>query len=152
MIGEALAALEGSAPAVALRGSTWVYPLVNAGHILGIGLLFGAIAPLDLRLLGFWRKEPVAALERVLVPVAVSGFILAAVTGALLFMTDARDYAASPVFRLKLVLLVLGLANVALYRAVARSGEPAALIRLAAGASLALWTAVIISGRLVGYF
>lgn len=46
------AALEASTWATALSGSLWVYPLINAGHLLGIALLVGAIVPMDLRLLG----------------------------------------------------------------------------------------------------
>ena len=58
MLMEILAGLEGSALAAGLRGSKWVYPLVNAGHIAGIALLFGAIAGFDLRLMGAWPRVP----------------------------------------------------------------------------------------------
>ncbi|MGH6930129.1 MAG: hypothetical protein ACREEV_17565, partial [Dongiaceae bacterium] len=87
MFAEALAGLEGSALATALRGSTWVYPLVNAGHIAGIALLFGAIASFDLRLMGAWRLVPLDGLSRVLVPLAATGLVIAAVAGSLLFIT-----------------------------------------------------------------
>src|SRR3546814_3617112 len=49
MLADALAALQNLEPVAALRASRWVYPLVNTAHIAGIALLFGAIAPLDLR-------------------------------------------------------------------------------------------------------
>ena len=80
-----LQALQGSDVAGALRNSRWAYPIVNTGHIVGIALLFGAIVPLDLRLLGLWRTAPLDALARTAVPVAVFGFGLAAACGALLF-------------------------------------------------------------------
>ena len=155
MIGEALAALEGSALATALRGSTWTYPLVNAGHVLGIALLFGSIVPLELRLLGVWRGVPPEAAARMLVPVASAGFALAAVTGMLLFMSAAGDYAASWLFRLKLVVLAAALGNVLLFRLLARGAAgiaPTPGQRGSALASLTLWTGVIVAGRLVGYF
>src|SRR3546814_3819020 len=57
MLADALAALQNLEPVAALRASRWVYPLVNTAHIAGIALLFGAIAPLDLRLLGAWRDR-----------------------------------------------------------------------------------------------
>ena len=41
-----------------LRRPTPAYPLVNAAHILGIGLILGAILPLDLRLMGVFRAAP----------------------------------------------------------------------------------------------
>jgi hypothetical protein len=152
---EALSALEGSALAVGLRGSTWLYPLVNAGHIVGIALLFGAIAPLDLRLIGAWRGIPIAVLSRVLIPMAVTGLGLAALCGALLFITKAGEYLASGFFRAKILVLTLGLANVLAFHALRRSrGEvgSVALQRLHGATSLTVWLTVIVLGRLIGYF
>ena len=148
---EILGALEGSALAVALRGSTWAYPLVNAAHILGIALLVGAITPLDLRLMGGWRRIPVEELSRILVPVAATGLALAMGAGSLLFITRANEYAASPLFLSKMGLLALGLANIAGYY-IWRKRNPETLRRLFGTASLAIWIAVLILGRLVGYF
>ena len=78
-----MAALEGSAAAGLLRGSVWAYPLINAGHILGVALLVGAIVPLDLRLFGMWRSVPPEPLWRVLRPAAGFGLGLAMVCGSL---------------------------------------------------------------------
>ena len=155
---ELLGAVEASAVATALRGSTWAYPLVNAGHIVGVALLFGAIAPVDLRLLGAWRNVPVAVFLRVLVPVSLAGLGLAALCGGLLFVTDARDYAASGLFRAKMAMLAVGLANAAALHALRRrhdpeiAGRPVPGRRLFAAASLAAWLSVIVLGRLIGYF
>ena len=60
---EALAtALQASGLSALLRSSIWLYPLVNTGHVVGIALLFGAIVPLDLRLIGAFRAVPLAPL------------------------------------------------------------------------------------------
>ena len=154
MLTEILAALQGSALAAALRGSTWLYPLVNAGHIAGIALLFGAIAVLDLRLLGAWRATPLPLLSRIVTPVAASGFALAAVAGSLLFIVKAKDYAGSTLFQAKMVLVALALANVLAFFTLQRRARPApaALLPLSGAASLTLWLAVLVLGRLVGYF
>lgn len=50
--------IEGAALARTLRGSGNPYMVVNAAHILGIGLLLGAILPLDLRILGVLCGPP----------------------------------------------------------------------------------------------
>ena len=76
MILETLAGLQDMALPAALRASRWVYPVVNTGHILGLALLFGAILPLDLRLLGLWPRLPMRPLSRVLLPVALCGLAL----------------------------------------------------------------------------
>src|SRR5687767_6095513 len=101
-----LEALEQAAPMVALRESTLAFPLVNALHIIGIALLFGSIVALDLRLLG-WRRDAGTpeALTRLLVPVAIGGLILAIPAGLLMFATDARAYADSPLFQAKMAIV-----------------------------------------------
>ena len=150
----ALGALEQVRLVVALRQSALVYPLVNSLHIVGIALLFGAIVPLDLRLIGWRRRagavDDVAAL---LLPVAITGLVLAVAAGMLLFATDARGYAASTPFRVKLLLLSAALLNAIALRFVPwQSAGPVGLrIRIAAAASILLWLGVIVLGRLVGY-
>lgn len=56
-----------------LQRSGTAYLLVSAAHILGIGLLVGAILPLDLRLLGLLRAAPLAVLAPFLTRVAGCG-------------------------------------------------------------------------------
>ena len=46
--GGALGALEASGLGQAMRQWLWLYPTVETIHIVGIGLLFGSIAVLDL--------------------------------------------------------------------------------------------------------
>lgn len=155
-----LAALEATGFAQALRDSVWSYPLVNAGHVLGVALLVGAIVPLDLRLLGAWRTLPLAPLWTVLTRSAAVGLALAVVCGGLLFATRATEYAASGLFLGKMALVLLATLNALALR---RTGfDPAGVhgeadkvpprIRLAAAFSLAAWLTALGLGRLVGYF
>ncbi len=162
MLMEILAGLEGSALAAGLRGSKWVYPLVNAGHIAGVALLFGSIASFDLRLMGLWPRLPQEALAKVLVPVAGTGLCLAAGFGSLLFIVKATEYAASSLFQAKMLMLAVGLANLLAYRLLSRrlgwgatSAAATAAVpfqRLLGAISLGVWLTVLILGRLVGYF
>ena len=148
---ELLAGVEASALAAFLRGSRWTYPLVNAAHLLGVALLVGGVAPLDLRLLGVWPREPVARLAAVLRPVAATGAALAILTGLLLFSVNARDYAATDLFRLKMALLALGLCNAALHAGPRLLALPPRGRRVAGALSLGVWVAVLLCGRLLGY-
>lgn len=146
-----LGGVEASALAAYLRASRWTYPLVNAAHLVGVALLVGAIAPLDLRLMGFWPREPVERLAAVLRPVAAAGAALAAVTGLLLFTVHAREYAGTGLFRAKMALIALGLANALVFAGPTVTGGSPARRRLAGAASLALWVAVLVCGRMLGY-
>nr|WP_194433717.1 DUF2214 domain-containing protein [Pseudoroseomonas ludipueritiae] len=143
--------------AVALRQSALAYPLVNAAHILGIGLLLGSIATLDLRMLGLFRAAPMAVLAPPLWRMAGCGLGLAAATGFLLFSTRPGAYLDNPAFLLKLGLLALGLLNIlalhlnpAWKRALA-GGEAGAALRLPALLSLLAWVGAVLSGRWIGF-
>nr|WP_246603026.1 DUF2214 domain-containing protein [Falsiroseomonas tokyonensis] len=149
--------LAASAPAVALRGSVTFYLLVNAAHVLGLGLLVGAIATLDLRLLGAFRAAPVAVLAPPLVRVAGVGLGLAALTGLALFSTRPGTYLENPAFLAKLALLALAVLNLALlhagrpWRAALAGGAVAGRLRVAAAVSLAAWLGALLAGRWIGF-
>ena len=161
MIEQALVSIEELAFVSALRGSTFMYPLVNAGHILGVSLLVGGIVPLDLRLLGLWRRYPVTMFVAVLRVTSAIGLGLAVVCGALLFTTAAVDYAGSRLFQVKIARVLLGVSNALMLARVLRRQTVQNLpmgaampLALQAGASLSLvvWLSVLILGRLLGYF
>ena len=161
MIEQALISVENLAFVLALRNSTFMYPLVNAGHILGVSLLVGSIVPLDLRLLGLWRNYPVMVFVDVLRVTAAMGLALAVFCGLLLFATNAPGYAASPLFQAKIAFVVLGALNaLTLGRVMARRDirslpmeSPMPLALRAGGLlSLVVWISALVLGRLLGYF
>lgn len=155
-----LEAIQNSGPASALRMSSVAYPLVNGTHIAGVALLFGAIAALDLRLIGCFAALPAAPLARLLVPVAIAGLVLALTTGALLFSVNAVKYAGLPVFWLKLGLIAAATANALLVHrspawgaALSRSdGALPTRVAIAGGLSILLWLSALFCGRLIAYF
>lgn len=161
MIEQALVFVEDLAFVSALRNSTYMYPLVNAGHILGVALLVGGIVPLDLRLLGLWRHYPVMVFVDVLRITSALGLGLAVACGALLFATAAVDYAGSVLFRVKMVVVLLGVANALILGRVLKRQDIRSLpmdacmpLALRAGVllSLAVWVSALVLGRLLGYF
>jgi len=159
MLVEWLAAIQDLPFAAALRSGRWSYAAVNAGHIVGIALLFGAIVPLDLRLMGCWRAVPIRTLARILVPVAVAGLMLAIAAGLLLFSVRAVEYAGNAVFQVKLVLIALAVANALLLRRAvqweasqaATGVMPPTRLRVSGGLSIVLWLAVIACGRMIAF-
>lgn len=153
---ELLAAIEAWPPVSALKTSFVAYPLVNALHVLSIGALVTSVLLMDLRLLGLFRFVPKAPLVSLLERVAFVAFAGAAVTGATMFGVRARDYAASPVFLLKMALIAAAILNFLLFRWLEmRRPEPDRLpasLRLQATLSAALWLGVLVAGRFIGFY
>lgn len=137
--------------AVWLQQSGTAYLFVNAAHILSIGLLLGAIVPLDLRLLGFFRRLPIEVLGPFLVRCAATGLALAALTGAWLFSVNPTEYFENTAFRWKLVLLAFALVNIAWQHWGAGFMAVTPATRVRAGISLCLWLSVLVAGRWIGF-
>ena len=143
--------------AVLLRDSGTAYLLVNAAHILGIGMLVGAILPLDLRLLGLFGHVPLGVIAPFLSRAAAVGAILAIVTGLWLFSVKPVEYVTNAAFLCKAALLVLALANVAVQHAnhhfasAVAGGALRPTVRLTALSSIVLWLSVLVAGRWIGF-
>ena len=137
----------------------WSWPLVESAHFIGLTLLFGSIAAWDLRLLGMLRTVPVAAFHR-LVPFAVLGFSINVASGTLFLMTYPDQYVYNSAFHLKMLCVMLaGINVVAFYVTVFRrlgalgpGLQPPFAARASGVVSLALWTTVIICGRMITFF
>jgi hypothetical protein len=149
--------LEASPLAAALRASFYVYPLVNAAHVFGIALLVGSILPVDLRLLGLFRRVPLSGFVPVMTAFSAVGLAIAMVSGVLLFTVQALDYVYNPAFLTKIALVAIGLVNAVALRftgawRAARAGNGiGAGLRAAALLSLVIWPAALLSGRWIGY-
>jgi hypothetical protein len=152
-----LAATPGSR---ALHESLVMYPLIESIHVWTLAVFVGLAAVLDLRLLGWMLgRVPVSEVARRLLPWLAAGFTVMVVTGGLLFYgIPVRTY-QNIFFRAKVVLLALAGLNVwvfhgGVWRRVANwdleATTPRAA-RLAGAASLVLWAAIIVAGRMIAY-
>jgi len=154
-----MGAIEMSALGVAMRQSLWLYPIVEIVHLTGIALLVGSIAMLDLRLLGFSNSVPVRRLAAHILPWTAASFMLIVPSGLAMFVAHAGDFIASPVFVLKICLILAAGVNAAVFHAGVFRGAsdwdvnraPPAAARVAAALSLALWVSVLACGRLLAY-
>lgn len=162
--GGALGALEASGLGRAMREWLWLYPSVEIVHITGIALLFGSIAVLDLRLLGFSRRLSAKRLAGHVLPWTLGSFVLIVPSGFLMFAAHASDFISSPVFVIKMGLIMAAALNAALFHVITfrtadvwdseemRDLPPPPSARLAGALSLLLWVSVIACGRLLAYF
>lgn len=146
--------------AVQIRDSLFLFPLLESAHVIGLALVVGTIAVVDLRLLG------VASTHRSFQRLAAdtlkwtwAAFALTALTGGLMFITNAAVYFHNGYFRAKVVLLVLAALNVLVFELTAgrtveqwdRAPSPPRLARAIATLSLVIWVAVIVAGRMIGF-
>ena len=159
---DAAAWLEGSALGHAMRDTgVWTYAVVNLTHILGVATLFGSIVILDLRLLGLWKQVPLASLSRPVVPMAATGFAVAALSGSGLLATKTIEYVDNPFLYIKFPAIALGLINVLiLHRSLAwrahrvreLSADERSRLATIGGTSLVCWLTAISAGRMIGYW
>ena len=150
-----LAAIQASELSQAIRYSQWRYAIVNTAHIFGIALLVGAILPMDLRLIGAFRRIPHPDLARLLVPVAAFGLALAVTAGACLFVVRAKEYGVHPLFQAKVPLVLLGTTAALVFHA--RAGlwldrATAGQARLHGALSAGCWIGALVLGRLIAYW
>ena len=142
-----------------LQQSGTAYLFVNAAHILGLGLLLGAMLPLDLRLVLGRAQVALSVLAPVAIRTAAVGLALALLTGAWLFSVNPGDYLQNAAFRWKLLLLSLALINVVVQHRQWRSlGLPESTmdalpmrVRVLAGTSALLWISTLVAGRWIGF-
>lgn len=147
--------LEASALGATIRDSLWLFPVIEAAHLLGLALLGGAVFVVDLRLLGAGlTTRPLAYVGRQLEPVLVTALAILIATGVPLFLSEAVKCYWSDAFRLKMAALAVALAfSFGVRRRVVRAEpEPARWRARAVGlCSLSLWLTVAAAGRWIGF-
>ncbi len=145
-----------------IRESEWTFPVIQTFHILGILLFYGAIALVDLRIVGVLLKErPAREVADGLLPIAWVGFAVMAISGGLLFAAQAAKIYTNMFLLAKFALILLAGLNLVVFhrfagRAIAtwggEGGTAPNYARISAGLSFLLWTAVIVTGRFIAYF
>jgi hypothetical protein len=152
--------LAATALAAKIRDSLVVFPLLESAHVFTLALVFGTILVIDLRLLGAAsRHRPFERVASDIFKWTWAAFALTALSGALMFITNAPVYYHNFYFRTKMVLLVLAGLNMLVFeltegRNIHQWNEsPAAPSRGKAVAivSLAMWIAIIFMGRMIGF-
>ena len=141
------------------RQYAWIFTTGLVIHFIGLCVLVGVMVVVDLRLLGFGKRAPIGAVLSLL-PLAIAGFLMNLATGVVFICFDSFGYWANPAFKVKMVLVLLGGLNALWFtlverRKLAATGPGAdtdILTKLSAAASLLLWFAVILFGRLIVAF
>ena len=143
---------------VLVAESLWGYPLFETIHSIGMAMLIGALGLINLRVLGVKPELPLLGMRQLL-PLAWLGFTLNAISGSLLFTSDAVYFFSSYTFRIKMVLIVLGGINAALLgrrvfrdaAAASPAGPATAGTKWIAATSIIFWFGAVCAGRLIAY-
>ena len=151
--------LRTSPPGVWVRHSVWGWPVLESLHFMGMSVLIGTIGLFDLRLLGFARGVPYAALHR-LIPLGIAAYSLNMVTGFFFLSGMPDQYLWNPAFRFKVTFMaVAGLNVLFFYTRVFRRLQqlpadtpPPLGARIAGAVSLTMWIGVMSAGRLLTFF
>jgi hypothetical protein len=139
---------------VAVRKSTYAFPVVEVVHLLGLTLLLGVVLTLDLRLLGLGpRRQNAAVLASDLAPAFWSGLTLTLLSGAILFIGEPIKCFYNGAFWWKMSLLAgaLVIQSVLFHRLRGVGSSAPGLQKAIAGLSLALWLSVGVAGRVIGF-
>ena len=134
---------------ISIRESTWVFPILDAVHCVGIILVAGTIVTVDLRLLGFGlRRVSVSSVIAQVLPWTFFGFAFMFLTGSLLAWAEPVKLYHSLFFGWKLLFLALAGLNALLFHYAPLTPARA---RLAGAVSIVCWISVIAAGRAIGY-
>ena len=114
--------------------NTWIFPALEALHVIGLALLVGTIAFADFQVLGWTAARAPEQLTR-------AGLWLMVLTGVPMFLSGYERYRENPAFIVKMVVLLIALT---LHHTIHKRAT-----RATALLSLCTWTVVVVAARAV---
>lgn len=151
--------IEYSSLGTSIAESLWAFPTLETIHVIALVTVLGTIFVMDLRMLG------VASAGRAISKISTDtlkwtwiGFIVAAITGTLLFTSKASTYMVNPYFIVKMVLIVLAGLNMLYFHFVTWKNvdswdltDTPMSAKVAGVLSLSFWIVVVFCGRAIGF-
>lgn len=129
----------------------WAYPALEVVHLLGIALVLGNLALIEVRVFGLGRDLDARALARLSLGLVVVGFACVGLSGLLMFATQAQELLANRSFVIKMGLMTLALCNAAAFHARQSLQRLDGWARAQMMISSLLWLAVLAAGRWIAY-
>lgn len=152
--------IEASSVGVYIAESSWAFPTIESVHVIALVTVVGTIAIMDLRLLGVASRDTaVSLMSRDTLPFTWGAFVLAAITGSLLFVSKATSYAHNPYFIAKMICLALaginmGIFHMSVWKTLTQWDSDCVVPtggKVAASLSLFFWVLVVFFGRAIGF-
>lgn len=138
-----------------IRQSLWLFPVIEAAHLIGLGTLAGSLLIVDLRLLGLGlKRQRIAEVAKGARPWMVISVVLMIVTGILLFLSESIKVYYNTSFWVKISTLPVAIAFTFLVRGRIihnETLETSGRTRVLGVVSMALWFTVAAAGRWIGF-
>ena len=142
----------------ALFGMSWLWPACESLHFIGLCMLIGGAGLLDLRLMGMLRGLPIRHIKAMM-PWAIGGFLINAVTGTLFLVMQPHLYLSSAVWWWKVAFIGIAAANALFFEtqlalpalAMAPDADTPREMKVVGACSLFSWFAVLYCGRMLPY-
>lgn len=136
---------------VALKTHPWAYPTLEAVHLVAIAVLVGNLIAFEARVWGAAHNINLRDLAKLSLTLAVGGFMVAAMTGLLMFSTQAEELLANRAFLTKMVLISVAGLNAAWFHARGALQKMDRLARAQTFVSAMIWVGAIFAGRWIAY-
>lgn len=138
--------------------SPWLWPLCESLHFMGLVLVVGIAGAFDLRLMGFLRRIPLAALKSWM-PWAIAGVGINLATGLVFFVGSPYQYASNWVWWAKVAFLVVSGANALAFEtmlsqsalAIGADEDTPTTLKYVGALSLVSWFSVLFLGRMLAF-
>ena len=146
--------LEQSFIGEAIRNSIWMFPVIEAFHLIGLAILGGSILLGDLRLLGLlFSTRSIRYVISQTTFLLKLGLIILVSTGIPLFLSEAVKCYYSRAFWIKMTALSLGLIFLFFIRnpMSLSSEEKNVKLKIVGIISISIWAVVAGSGRWIGF-
>ena len=150
--------LELTAIGSTIRDSTWLFPVIESFHLIGLALLGGSVLIVDLRLLGFGLNQlPIKSVAQACRPWFLFSLLLMFSTGIPLFLSEAIKCYYNPFFWIKMGALLFALLISSTLRRNMISNTHNNVIsnwstRSVGLISMLAWFAVAAAGRWIGFY
>jgi hypothetical protein len=144
--------IEASALGQAIRESTWLFPAIEATHLLALAMLGGSVLIIALAVLGIGLKAPPAELQQSSRRYMNAAVITLLITGILLGISEPVKLYGRQAFWVKMASLALALLiTYFAFNPLVRRGDPDGVTRTVAVATMAAWLLVAMAGRWIGF-
>jgi len=138
-----------------ISGSVYLFPVVEAVHLLALAVIGGAVLIVDLRLAGLGlRQTPASQVARDAEPWLIGSLLIMLVSGFMLMTSEAMRCYYNGAFWLKMWSLLFAIIfTFTIRRRVAlRDAVRPMTAKIVAFVSVLLWSGVGLGGRGIGFY